>query len=157
MLALRRAPFVALFALAGCGGGRDPVAEGKAFVLQRGCASCHQSPNPADGVLSGQVTPLMDTRAYAGNLTPDTATGLGGWADIQIVRAMRYGVDNQYMYLCRPMPHYDGTDPTVPEMTTVEADAIVVYLRTLPPVARTIPRSVCAARPGRAAPGASLD
>jgi hypothetical protein len=136
-----------LAAVLGCGG-TDPVGQGKALVAQRGCPTCHQSPDRADGILSGQTAPQPGTRAYAANLSSDTATGLGGWADIQILRAMRAGVDNQFMYLCQPMPHFDGSDPAQPEMSDTEAYTIVAYLRSLPPVNRVIPRSICAARPG---------
>lgn len=117
---------------------------GYEFVQQRGCMTCHQSANASDGIMSGTTTPAMGTTTvYAGNLTSDVDTGLGGWADIEIVRAMRYGVDNEQQPLCPPMPHYDGTDPKQPTMTDVEADAIVVFLRSLPPVKRTIPASKC--------------
>ncbi len=81
--------------------------------------------------------------AYGDNLTPDVATGLGAWADIEIVRAMRNGVDHANMVLCPTMPRYDGSDGTVPAMTDLEADLIVDYLRSLPAVSRTIPVSVC--------------
>lgn len=128
--------------LAGCADD-DPIADGKQFVKQRGCPDCHQSPNPADGVLSGQTTPQKNTMAYGANLTPDVMTGLGAWADIEIVRAMRYGIDNQQMPLCPPMPRFDGTDPTQAAMTDLEAYDIVAYLRSLPAVSRVIPDSVC--------------
>jgi hypothetical protein len=117
---------------------------GEEFVAQRGCAMCHQSSNKADGILSGQTTPVSGSTAYAPNLTPDVATGIGAWADIQIVRAIRYGVDNKQGPLCPVMPRYDGSDPKQAAMTDVEADAIVAYLRSLPAVARMIPESKCA-------------
>jgi hypothetical protein len=56
---------------------------------------------------------------------------------------MRYGFDNAEMPLCPPMPHFDGSDPSRPFMTDVEANAIVAYLRALPPVTRSIPPSMC--------------
>jgi hypothetical protein len=147
MRLLHRGLAVALLTAVGCSGTDDPVADGKAFVAQRDCASCHQSPTLADGILSGQTTAQPTTMAYGSNLTPSTATGLGGWADIQIVRAMRAGVDNQFMYLCRPMPHYDGTDATQPAMTDLEAYSIVAYLRSLPALERAIPPPVCGELP----------
>jgi hypothetical protein len=116
---------------------------GQEFVQQRGCPDCHQSSNPADGILSGVTTPRPNTMAYPANLTPDVTTGLGAWADIEIIRAMRYGVDNAGVPLCPPMPHFDGSDPKQPMMTDVEANAIVSYLRALPPVKRAIPESAC--------------
>src|SRR5262245_55962738 len=68
---------------------------GAAFVRARGCAGCHQSDDPADGVLSGRVTPFAGTAAYGANLTPDLETGLGGWADDAVVDAIRTGVDDE--------------------------------------------------------------
>lgn len=121
----------------------DQIAAGKRYVAQRKCGGCHQSPNQADGILSGQTSPQPATMAYGDNLTPDVATGLGAWADIEIVRAMRSGVDHAQLALCPTMPRYDGSDSTVPAMTDLEADLIVAYLRSLPPVTRAIPASVC--------------
>jgi Cytochrome c len=137
-------------AAAGCGGpqsydldGGDLVTVGKRFVDQRGCPMCHQSSSAADGVLSGQTTPRPGTLAYGANLTPDHETGIGDWADIAIVRAMRYGFDDEGEPLCPPMPRCDGTDATQSLLTDLEASAIVAYLRSLPPVSRAIPESRC--------------
>lgn len=151
---LRRARLgaaVALAALVGCGGGSGDdgadlgmeAAIGREFVQQRGCPTCHQPSGAAAGTLSGQTTPLPGTTAYPANLTPDVATGLGGWADIEIVRAMRFGITQQQLPLCPPMPRFDGSDPAQPAMTDVEASAIVAYLRSLPPVAHRVPASMC--------------
>ncbi len=124
---------------AGCSDGTfaldagDQAPLGAAYVAQRNCGQCHRAP---DGTLSGQTTPEPGTSAYGSNLTPDIATGLGGWADIQIIRAMRFGVDNRLEPLCPPMMHYG-------DMGDVEARAIVAYLRSLPTVPRAIPASTC--------------
>jgi hypothetical protein len=140
------------FVVAGCGDatfdldGGDQVAAGRAYVAQRQCGTCHDGEK---GPLAGRATPLAGTQAYAANLTPDRATGLGGWADVEIVRAMRWGYDNQSQPLCPPMTHTtDPTDPTsivaFDDMDDAEARAIVAYLRSLTPVARPdIPGSVC--------------
>jgi hypothetical protein len=129
----------------GCGGGRPPATyaldggnlavSGAAFVAARGCPSCHQQAGHA-GTLAGQLVPVAGTQAFGADLTPDPTTGLGDWADIEIVRAIRFGVDNAGNPLCPAMPQY-------PQMGDVEADAIVAYLRSLPPVARAIPPSLC--------------
>jgi hypothetical protein len=117
---------------------------GLEFVQQRGCAMCHQSSRDSDGILAGQTTPMPGTsHVFGSNLTSDITTGIGGWADIEIVRAMRSGVDNTQAPLCPPMPHYDGSDAKQAAMTDVEAAAIVAYLRALPPVSRAIPPSLC--------------
>jgi len=140
---------VALALVAGCDSGSDDAGAdlglqatiGLEFVQQRGCATCHAA--AGSDVLSGSDTPVQGSMAYAGNLTPDTTTGLGAWADIEIVRAMRFGTDNAESPLCPTMPHFDGTDPTQPAMTDVEATAIVAYLRALAPVVHEVPESMC--------------
>lgn len=115
--------------------GGDLARVGAEFVAQRGCPSCHQ-PSDGAGTLAGDVTPVKGTLTFAGNLTGDRVTGLGGWADIAIVRAVRFGVDDQGDSLCPTMPRY----PTIGD---AEAQAITAYLRSLPPVTRQIPDSKC--------------
>ena len=112
--------------------GGDLVAVGAAFAQQRGCAMCHYGA----GTLAGNAAPVPGTMAFASNLTPDRTTGLGGWADIEIVRALRVGLDNMQGELCPSMPRYAT-------MGDVEADALVAYLRSLPPVANAVPASMC--------------
>src|SRR4051812_29845358 len=90
------------FSVAGCDvqdqlDASDQVALGKAYVAQRQCGTCHDS---AAGTLAGQITPRPGSDEYASNLTPDVETGLGAWADIQIVRALRAGVDLDGEKLC---------------------------------------------------------
>jgi hypothetical protein len=130
-----------LFAVA-CGDSRssssnasEQVRAGAAFVRQRGCPSCHE-PSDGAGTLAGDFAPVKGTLAFPANLTPDPKTGLGGWADADIVRAFRYGIDNQNMELCLVMPR-------LPTIGDTEAYAIVAYLRSLPPVTRAIPDSYC--------------
>src|SRR5690606_36475783 len=62
-----------------------------------GCDNCH-SPQDAGGPIRGRELsggpPMKEAvfEAYAPNLTSDRATGLGGWSDDQIIRAIREGV-----------------------------------------------------------------
>ena len=111
------------------------AAIGADFVQKRGCPTCHQQ-GGGFGALAGNDVAVAGTSAYPANLTPDRTTGLGGWADEQIIRAFRYGVDHDGHELCPTMPRFDA-------IGDVEADAIVAYLRSLPSVTRTIPPSMC--------------
>jgi mono/diheme cytochrome c family protein len=145
---LTRAILLVALALAGCGGNDADNADlgsealiGREFVKQRGCAQCHQAPRSGAPTLGGGVEVMPGV--FSANLTPDGETGLGHWADITIVRAMRYGIDDEQMSLCPPMPHFDGSDPKYPFMTDVEANAIVAYLRSLKPVDNAVPESEC--------------
>lgn len=118
--------------------GASPAAvQGARFVQARKCAQCHQSVNADDGILSGQTLPQPGSHAYGRNLTPDPATGIGGWSDEELLLAMRSGVDDQGSHLCAPMPQFMT-------MGDGEGVAIVAYLRSLPPVTRIIPESECA-------------
>lgn len=107
---------------------------GRYFVGQRNCASCHDD---GHGTLAGSATPVPGTATYGSNLTPDPATGLGDWADVEILRAIRSGVDEDLQLLCPSMPHLG-------DMGDLEARSIIAYLRSLPAVARPdLPASRC--------------
>lgn len=107
--------------------------DGAQAAANRQCAKCHG----AD--LSGATAPLPDQGAgnelYPPNLTPD-ATGIKDWSDDQLAAAIRTGQDRSGLELCRQMRH-DAT------MTDFEAFSLVLYLRSLPPVSKKVPRSVC--------------
>ncbi|MDB4965909.1 MAG: cytochrome [Myxococcales bacterium] len=117
--------------------GGDLAAAGAAFVQQRGCPDCHTPDDAKSSALAGRRVPLVGTVAFPANLTPDRQTGLGGWADITIIRAIRFGIDDEGLELCPAMPRFDT-------MGDIEARAIVAYLRSLAPVSRQVPASMCA-------------
>ena len=110
--------------------------QGAAFVESRGCPRCHQSTDPADGTLSGQTTPQPGTHVFGANLTGDLETGIGGWSDEMILRAIRTGVDNDGAELCATMPRFR-------DMGDDEGYAIIAYLRSLTPTRRKVPESEC--------------
>ena len=130
--------FVVALGLTGCGGSDDAAADlgtqetiGREFVKQRGCATCHQATGSDAPTLAGDVEVMPGV--FSANLTPDGETGLGHWADLTIIRAIRYGVDDEQTELCPTMPRFDGSSAQYPLMTDVEANAIVAYLRSLKP------------------------
>jgi len=121
----------------------DPAKWGKYLVEGMGCADCH---TPLDGK-GGNIESLRlagGTRFTAGpygefvtpNLTSDTATGLGGWSDEEIRNALTKGVrrDGTRM-LPFPMPW-----TALARLKTEEQNAIIAYLRTVPPIHNEIPR-----------------
>jgi hypothetical protein len=109
------------------------AAIGAEFVLERGCGRCHDG---SAGTLAGNDVAVAGTSAFSGNLTPDRTTGIGGWADEQIIRAFRFGVDNSGAELCPTMTRFE-------DIGDVEAAAIVAYLRSLPSVTHAVPPSMC--------------
>jgi mono/diheme cytochrome c family protein len=144
--------YLAAIVLGGCsssqstnGDAGTEAAIGQQFVVKRGCPMCHQSDQ--GGTMAGSLGPIAGTFAYPANLTPDVVTGIGGWADEEITRAFRFGVDDENVELCPTMPRFDT-------IGDVEARAIVAYLRSLPPVMRVIPESLCP--PIKPTPGADM-
>jgi mono/diheme cytochrome c family protein len=69
------------------------------------------------------------------NITPDLATGIGGWSDEQIITAISHGIRNDGGLLSPIMPwrYFAG-------MRHEDLTAIVSWLRTLKPVANAVER-----------------
>jgi mono/diheme cytochrome c family protein len=70
----------------------------------------------------------------AQNITADPEFGLAQWSDGEVLRAMREGIDRQGRALFPMMP-YLGYQ----HLSDEDARAIVAYLRTLPPIHRSVP------------------
>ena len=96
------------------------------------CGHCHAAdPRDSDGALIGGYA-FRNWRLgtiRASNLTPDTSTGLGGWSEAEIVRAIRTGEDRDGEVLAPVMPYawFSG-------MTLRDALAIARYLKSTEPV-----------------------
>jgi mono/diheme cytochrome c family protein len=74
--------------------------------------------------------------ANAPNLTPDLETGIGNWTDAEIITVIREGRRPDGTIIGPPMPigMYRG-------LSDGDVQAIVAYLRQLPPVKNAIPDS----------------
>jgi hypothetical protein len=70
----------------------------------------------------------------ASNITPDGETGGGTWTDDQFARAIREGIghDGRTLFPVMPYPQYKY-------MADEDLASIVVYLRSLPPVRKSLP------------------
>jgi hypothetical protein len=114
------------------------------FESLSGCVECHsQHDNTrADWPIvpgtegSGQIFPLqgLPGQVTAPNITPDQDTGIGGWTDDEIARAIREGVDKDGRALFGLMPyqHYRT-------MSDEDLASIVVFVRSLPSVKHDLP------------------
>lgn len=103
------------------------------------CGNCHSPLGPDGSPMPGQelsgrfVIKLPEFEAWAPNITP---AAIGGWSDAEIARAIREGIRPDGRVLGPPMPielYRDISDGDVA--------AIVAYLRSVPPVENTVPRS----------------
>ena len=106
------------------------------------CGNCHTPKGPG-GPLPGKalagnwvVEDNPPFRAVAPNTTPDHATGIGGWTDAQIARAIREGIRPDGSLIGPPMPIglYRG-------LSDDDLAAMVAYLRSVPAVANTSEKS----------------
>ncbi len=129
------------------------VNHGRYLVEIAGCAACH-----TDGALIGEpnaarllagsnlgiayTNPLRGSFpgvAYPSNLTPDPRTGLGNWSDAQIVAAIRSGdVGSDRGHLAvMAWPLYQ-------HMSDDDVNAVVMYLRSIPPIEHQVPARILA-------------
>lgn len=120
----------------------DPARRGRYLVETMGCALCHSAFDRQKRMLPGmylaggmrvRVEPFGDFTT--GNLTSDKATGLGDWSDEEIKRAITKGILRDGTRLL-PFP-MDW--PSFSTLRPEDLDAIVTYLRTVPPVSNRVP------------------
>lgn len=108
------------------------------------CGDCH-TPRDASGhhiaameMAGGYEFNLMPLgRPVAANLTPDKETGIGNWTDAQIIAALREGRRPDGTIIGPPMPI-----SFYRQISDRDAQAIVAYLRALPPVRNAVAKSV---------------
>ncbi len=111
------------------------IEQGRYLVHAGGCLTCHTDDSPnAVPLAGGRVLRTAFGSFYSPNLTPDRATGIGGWTDADLGRALREGVapDGSNYYPVFPYPAYSG-------LRDADVAAIGAYLRSLKPVRRAAP------------------
>ncbi len=118
------------------------IARGKYLVYGPAhCAHCHAMPSEFTRVEAGEEVPLSGGfnfvlpigTVYTPNITPDLESGIGGYSDTEIARAMRCGVKKNGEALMDFMPFYDLGDE--------DLTAIISYLRTTSPVSNKRPEN----------------
>ncbi|AKU97935.1 Putative diheme cytochrome c-553 [Labilithrix luteola] len=121
------------------------VERGKYLTTVAICRDCH-SPRLPDGsydeahLFAGGGFSLRTGNGEAlipPNLTPDRETGIGTWTDADIERAVRHGVAADGHRLNPAMPYEVGLEA----LTDEDMGALILYLRSLPPVRRRLPEN----------------
>jgi mono/diheme cytochrome c family protein len=125
---------------------QDKVRRGAYLTTIGHCLECH-TPQDAkgqglyDSALGAGGRPFLPSfvkglpaqwiGSVSRNLTSDREHGLGGWSDAEIERAITRGIGRDGRKLAEPMAYawYAG-------IRAEDLDAIVAFLRTLPPIAR---------------------
>lgn len=135
------------FLVVGGGASAETAVERGGYLVNTiiACGNCH-TPKDANGLpilsraLSGGLS--FDTPNFAGtasNITPDFETGIGSWSDADIKLALTEGVRPGNARLpgvpladVMPFHFYKA-------LLSRDADAIVAYLRAVPPVHNEVP------------------
>ena len=106
------------------------------------CANCHSPKGPPAAVAGKDYSgglrfdePPFDVTAP--NITPDKETGIGNWTDEQIKTLLLTGKNRHGIQAAEVMP-----TAFYPILTPQDLDAIVAYLRSLPPVKNKVPDPV---------------
>lgn len=126
----------------------DAVTRGGYLINQvAACGACH-TPHLDNSFIEGERTDAylaggmkidddaVGIRVAIPNITQDPTTGIGGWTDDQIQRAIRDGVRADNELLMPPMPF-----GSFARMSDDDARAMVAYLRTVPPVKNAVDRT----------------
>lgn len=110
------------------------VAARGAYLARLGnCEGCHSAPG-GRAYAGGRGLPTPFGTVYAGNLTPDAATGLGRWSADEFWRALHEGRSRDGRRLVPAFPYTAFT-----RLARADSDALYAYLQTLPAVAQPNP------------------
>lgn len=139
---VKRAPYPDAQRAYGAADLRDPVRRGAYLAALAHCMECH-TPSSPQGSLYGTAMGLGGKAfappaitgfpewwkgAVSRNITPHPELGIGRWNDAEVKRAIREGVSRDGRTLSPPMPFENYA-----EMTEADLDALVAWLRSLPP------------------------
>ncbi len=109
------------------------LANGERLYNASGCHSCHlpKSDSGFDTASVAGGTPLQTPigTLYPPNITPDSATGIGAWTDIEFVNAMQKGIGRSGVHLIPAFPFTSYTHMSVEDVLDIKA-----YLGTLKPI-----------------------
>ena len=109
----------------------EQIGRGEYLARLGNCAACHTA-RGAEPYAGGRAVETPFGAVFAGNLTPDVATGIGGWDSSAFYRAMTLGRsrDGRMLYPAFPYPNFS-------QITRDDCDALFAYLMNgVKPVAR---------------------
>jgi len=106
------------------------VARGAYLARAGNCVACHTARGGA-AYAGGRAMHTPFGSVFAGNLTPDVATGLGAWSADAFWRAMHHGQSRDGRLLYPAFPYASFT-----QISREDSDALYAFLRSLPPVSQ---------------------
>jgi mono/diheme cytochrome c family protein len=104
------------------------IEKGKYLATAGDCISCHTRPG-GEEFAGGLPLKTPFGTIYTANITSDKDSGIGGWTEDQLKRAMREGIadDGDHLYPAFPYTAYT-------KVTDEDIHAIYAYLQSLKPV-----------------------
>ena len=120
----------------------DELSRGQYLATIMDCAGCHTTgvflgkPDPERYLAGSEVGFQIPGLGifYPPNLTPDKETGIGNWTDKQVIEAIQQGKRPDNRMLAPIMPYHAFAN-----LTPQDAQAIVAFLRTIPPIKNKVP------------------
>ncbi len=100
----------------------EQIERGEYLARIGNCAGCHTA-RGADPYAGGRAVETPFGSVFAGNLTPDKATGIGSWDSFAFYRAMSLGRsrDGRMLYPAFPYPSFS-------QISRDDSDALFAYL-----------------------------
>ena len=106
----------------------EVIEHGRYMATAADCAACHTAPGGKPFAGGGALETPFGT-LLAPNITPDLATGIGGWTDDEFVDAAQDGLGHGGIHLYPAMPYTYYT-----KLTREDVIAIRAFLDTVEPV-----------------------
>ena len=123
----------------------DKIAYGRYIVTaQAHCFECHTTPGATGmpdfehhlGAGGFEITLAPGMVVRTANITSDPETGIGKWSDQDIKKALTEGITPTGGHISPPMPF-----PWFKNMTAEDLDAVVTFVRTIPPISNKVERT----------------
>jgi len=113
----------------------DSIERGRYLVAAGGCVGCHQGTEHPQSLSGGLALESPFGTFYVSNITPDDATGIGGWAGKDFLLALKHGrsQDGGFYFPAFPYLAYGG-------LTDQDVLDIAAYLMAQPAVEFAAPR-----------------
>lgn len=112
----------------------ESIERGRYLVDAGGCVSCHEGTEHPQSLSGGLALESEFGTFYVSNITPDVATGIGGWTGKDVLLALKHGRSRGggFYYPAFPYISYAG-------LTDRDALDIAAYLMSSPAVEFTPP------------------
>ncbi|MEP6557880.1 MAG: c-type cytochrome, partial [Burkholderiales bacterium] len=110
--------------------GATEVKRGAYLTRAGNCMACH-SARGGEPYAGGRPIPTPFGTIYSTNLTPDVATGLGGWSRDDFWRALHHGESKDGRLLYPAFPY-----PSLTRVSRADSDAMFAWLQAQPAVQR---------------------